>query len=103
MARPDKHGSDPSADYAQVAAQFDVSDIEALLGGKLDTGINACVKCCDRHAVTDAIAVLTMSVRPSPGEDIHEVNVTYFAHRLYKESIAVRPVLPCRCYAMGKR
>jgi len=44
-----------------------------------------------------------MSDRASPGEDIHEVNVTYFARRLYKESVAVRPVPRLDAMQWGKR
>jgi acetyl-CoA synthetase len=48
---------EPTADYEQVAAQFDISDIAALLQGDLETGINACVECCDRHAATGALSL----------------------------------------------
>ena len=48
-----------SLDYAHYYADFDVSDIADMLSGDLETGINACVECCDRHALStpDRIAL----------------------------------------------
>lgn len=38
-------------DYAHYYADFDVANIADMLSGDLKTGINACVECCDRHAI----------------------------------------------------
>ncbi|MDB5766784.1 MAG: Acetyl-coenzyme synthetase [Collimonas fungivorans] len=47
-------------DYAQFYAEFSADSIAAELSGNLQTGINACVECCDRHATPghDRIALL---------------------------------------------
>lgn len=37
-------------DYPAAYQDFRIGDIEALLGGSLTEGLNACVECCDRHA-----------------------------------------------------
>lgn len=47
----------PSVDYADAVANFSLDAVAALLDGDLDTGVNACVECCDRHAAGDAVAL----------------------------------------------
>jgi len=44
-------------DYAQFYADFSADSIAAELSGNLQTGINACVECCDRHATPGRIAL----------------------------------------------
>lgn len=44
-------------DYAEAAARFSLGDAAALLAGDLETGVNACVECCDRHVAAGGIAL----------------------------------------------
>ncbi|AIY40652.1 Acetyl-coenzyme A synthetase [Collimonas arenae] len=44
-------------DYAQFYADFNIDSVAAELSGNLQTGVNACVECCDRHATPDRIAL----------------------------------------------
>ncbi|MGR7994013.1 acyl-CoA synthetase [Xanthobacter sp. ZOL 2024] len=38
--------------HAEAVRDFRFEDVAALLDGDLDTGINACIECCDRHAAS---------------------------------------------------
>ena len=40
--------------YQDAVARFSIRDAMAGLRGDLETGLNACVECCDRHAGTGA-------------------------------------------------
>ena len=48
-------GSRPA--YPQAVAGFDIAVETARLHGSLETGINACIECCDRHCGSDRIAL----------------------------------------------
>lgn len=50
------HASIP--EYDRFYADFNVDSIAAELSGSLQTGVNACVECCDRHATPGRIALL---------------------------------------------
>ncbi|AWH30862.1 AMP-binding protein [Stenotrophomonas sp. YAU14A_MKIMI4_1] len=43
--------------YDQALADFDLAQWEARLQGDLQTGVNACVECCDRHCGRNATAL----------------------------------------------
>lgn len=43
--------------YADAVAAFDPTQITAMLAGDLETGLNACVECCDRHVAGGGIAL----------------------------------------------
>ncbi len=43
--------------YAQAFAEFDIERLKKSLSGDIDTAINACIECCDRHANGDAVAL----------------------------------------------
>jgi len=47
----------PDLDYAAFRAAFRIEDLAAQLSGDLETGLNVCHECCDRHATTDKIAL----------------------------------------------
>ena len=47
----------PGPAYAEAYGSFRIEDIAARLTGSLETGINACIECCDRYADTDRIAL----------------------------------------------
>ncbi|MCF1504619.1 acyl-CoA synthetase [Afifella sp. H1R] len=55
MAAPS--GSEDRDDYADAIANFRLDDITKLLSGDLETGINACVECCDRHVAGGGTAL----------------------------------------------
>ncbi|MEO6920438.1 MAG: AMP-binding protein [Collimonas sp.] len=44
-------------DYAQFYADFNIDSVAAELADNLQTGVNACVECCDRHATPGRIAL----------------------------------------------
>jgi acetyl-CoA synthetase len=46
-----------STDYAAFRAAFHLEDLAAELSGDLQTGINACYECCDRHAASGKVAL----------------------------------------------
>jgi len=52
-----ERGDAQEPDYAKFYADFDVDNIAAMFSGDLETGINACVECCDRHALPGRIAL----------------------------------------------
>ncbi|BBF94015.1 acyl-CoA synthetase [Blastochloris tepida] len=45
------------ADYADAVARFRLADFDRLFEGSLETGLNVCVECCDRHAAGGGIAL----------------------------------------------
>ncbi|MFC3570320.1 acyl-CoA synthetase [Paracoccus sp. TOH] len=47
--------------YDQAVAQFRIEDAIAGLRGDLETGLNACVECCDRHCGADRVALRCLS------------------------------------------
>ncbi len=47
--------------YDDAVAQFQIENAIALLQGNPDTGINACVECCDRYVGENRIALRTIS------------------------------------------
>jgi acetyl-CoA synthetase len=44
-------------DYAAFRSAFRIEDLAAQLYGDLQTGLNVCTECCDRHAVTGKVAL----------------------------------------------
>ena len=44
-------------DYAAFRSAFRVEDLAAQLSGDLQTGLNVCTECCDRHAETGKVAL----------------------------------------------
>ncbi|MGQ3671451.1 acyl-CoA synthetase [Xanthobacter sp. TB0136] len=46
-----------SDNYADAAASFRLEDVLALFDGNFETGINACIECCDRHAEDGGVAL----------------------------------------------
>jgi acetyl-CoA synthetase len=43
--------------YDDFMAEFRAEDVAAMLSGDLETGLNVCVECCDRHADGDRVAL----------------------------------------------
>lgn len=43
--------------YDEAARDFRLADVAALLHGDLETGLNACVECCDRHVASGGTAL----------------------------------------------
>lgn len=43
---------DATPSHAEAVRDFRFEDVAALLDGDLDTGINACIECCDRHVAS---------------------------------------------------
>ncbi len=43
--------------YDDAVAQFDIAKAIALLAGNPDTGINACIECCDRYTGENRVAL----------------------------------------------
>ncbi|WP_111430612.1 acyl-CoA synthetase [Rhodobacteraceae bacterium DSL-40] len=48
---------DRTETYAAAVAAFRREAVEALLAGNLETGVNACVECCDRHVAAGGTAL----------------------------------------------
>lgn len=44
-------------DHRTAAASFDLAQAAKILSGHLESGLNACVECCDRHAEGDRVAL----------------------------------------------
>jgi acetyl-CoA synthetase len=44
-------------DYAAFRSAFRIEDLAAQLSGDLQTGLNVCTECCDRHAETGKVAL----------------------------------------------
>ena len=47
--------------YADAYAGFHLDQARARLSGDLETGLNACVECCDRHCGANRIALRCLS------------------------------------------
>ena len=47
--------------YQDAVARFSIRDAMAGLRGDLETGLNACVECCDRHTGTGRVALRCVS------------------------------------------
>ncbi|KEO57508.1 AMP-binding protein [Thioclava indica] len=43
--------------YAEAMAQFSLENAKSLLSSDLETGLNACVECCDRHVASGRTAL----------------------------------------------
>lgn len=54
--------------YHDAVARFSIGDAMAMLRGDLETGLNACVECCDRHTGTGRVALRYLS----PDEELTE-------------------------------
>jgi acetyl-CoA synthetase len=48
---------EPVSDYAAFRSAFRIEDLAGQLSGELETGLNVCYECCDRHAATDKVAL----------------------------------------------
>ncbi|ENP33691.1 hypothetical protein B974_02717 [Brucella abortus 87/28] len=48
--------------YDDAVAQFDIAKAIALLAGNPDTGINACIECCDRYTGENRVALRAISI-----------------------------------------
>ncbi len=58
--RRNDHPSDQGThalSYADFVASFQPQDMAALLSGDLETGLNVCYECCDRHAEGERVAL----------------------------------------------
>ncbi|MBI4463169.1 MAG: AMP-binding protein [Acidobacteria bacterium] len=49
--------ADSISSYEAFRSAFQMEDVATLLSGSLETGLNACYECCDRHAATGKIAL----------------------------------------------
>lgn len=49
--------ANPIPTYAVARATFRMEDLTAELSGNLDTGLNVCYECCDRHAQPGKVAL----------------------------------------------
>jgi len=49
--------SDTIPAYSDAYAEFQMSDLERLMSGSLEGGINACIECCDRHVGSNKVAL----------------------------------------------
>ncbi|MFG1477790.1 acyl-CoA synthetase [Xanthobacter sp. V4C-4] len=47
----------PAPTHAEAVRAFRLTDVAALLEGDLETGVNACVECCDRHVAAGGTAL----------------------------------------------
>lgn len=47
--------------YHDAVARFSIGDAMTMLRGDLETGLNACVECCDRHAGAGRVALRYLS------------------------------------------
>ena len=43
--------------YDKFLSEFRADDMAAMLSGDLETGVNVCLECCDRHAQSDRVAL----------------------------------------------
>ncbi|MEN8503555.1 MULTISPECIES: acyl-CoA synthetase [Paraburkholderia] len=53
----DRTKTDAIPAYADAIAGFNIAAVAACLDGDLETGLNACVECCDRHVVSGRAAL----------------------------------------------
>jgi acetyl-CoA synthetase len=47
----------PAPTHADAIRDFRLQDVAALLDGDLETGLNACIECCDRHVASGGTAL----------------------------------------------
>ena len=47
--------------YHDAVARFSIGDAMTMLRGDLETGLNACVECCDRHTGANRVALRCLS------------------------------------------
>ena len=57
MSQPEGRPANGLADYAEAIANFSLDGLAAKLHGSLETGLNACVECCDRHVSSGGVAL----------------------------------------------
>jgi acetyl-CoA synthetase len=65
MASTENGTKRPSAEipaYDEFMAAFCAEDVAAMLSGNLETGLNVCIECCDRHADGDRVALYWQGV-----------------------------------------
>lgn len=55
------HGGATKRSYADETSAFRLSEAYARFAGDIETAINACVECCDRHVGSDRIALRCIS------------------------------------------
>ena len=64
--------------YQDAVARFSIRDAMAGLRGDLETGLNACVECCDRHTGANRVALRCLSpdevLREYTFEDLRELS-----------------------------
>jgi acetyl-CoA synthetase len=49
--------AEPGSDYAAFQSAFRIEDLAGELSGDLQTGLNVCYECCDRHVATGKVAL----------------------------------------------
>ncbi|MFG1417943.1 acyl-CoA synthetase [Xanthobacter sp. V0B-10] len=49
--------TNPAPSHAEATRDFRLADVAALLDGDLESGLNACVECCDRHVASGGTAL----------------------------------------------
>ena len=57
MTRPVDPRTAEIVAYADAVANFRLEDLAAMLHGSLETGVNACIECCDRHVAPGRVAL----------------------------------------------
>ena len=57
MSQPEGRPANGLVDYAEAIANFSLDGLAAKLHGSLETGLNACVECCDRHVSSGGVAL----------------------------------------------
>ena len=57
MSQAEGRPANGLADYAEAIANFSLDGLAAKLHGSLETGLNACVECCDRHVSSGGVAL----------------------------------------------
>ena len=57
MANKTEDGTGEVGDHSAFAAAFRLEDITGFLSGDLETGLNVCFECCDRHADSGRVAL----------------------------------------------
>jgi acetyl-CoA synthetase len=57
MSQAEGRPANRLADYAEAIANFSLDGLAAKLQGSLETGLNACVECCDRHVSSGGVAL----------------------------------------------
>ncbi len=57
------HGDKTKCSYAAETSAFQLSEATGRLAGDIETAINACVECCDRHVGSNRIALRCVSTK----------------------------------------